>query len=41
MRGFAGTAGIFDFSPADHNGLGIDAFEMLTVKDGKFAILGK
>jgi branched-chain amino acid transport system substrate-binding protein len=40
MRGFAGTAGIFDFSPADHNGLGIDAFEMLTVKDGKFAILG-
>ncbi len=41
MRGFAGTAGIFDFSPVDHNGLGIDAFEMLTVKDGKFAILGK
>ena len=41
MRGFVGTAGIFDFSPADHNGLGIDAFEMLTVKDGKFALLGK
>jgi len=41
MRGFVGTAGTFDFSPADHNGLGIDAFEMLTVKDGKFAILGK
>ena len=41
MRGFVGTAGIFDFSPTDHNGLGIDSFEMLTVKDGKFAILGK
>jgi branched-chain amino acid transport system substrate-binding protein len=41
MRGFVGTAGTFDFSPADHNGLGIDAFEMLTVKDGKFAILAR
>jgi branched-chain amino acid transport system substrate-binding protein len=41
MRGFVGTAGIFDFSPADHNGLGMDSFEMLTVKDGRFAILGK
>jgi branched-chain amino acid transport system substrate-binding protein len=41
MRGFVGTAGIFDFSPTDHNGLGIDSFEMLTVKDGRFAILGK
>jgi branched-chain amino acid transport system substrate-binding protein len=38
-RGFAGTAGIFNFSPTDHNGLGLDAFELLTVKDGKFAVL--
>ncbi len=37
-RGFAGTAGIFNFSPADHNGLDEDAFEMLTVKDGRFAV---
>jgi branched-chain amino acid transport system substrate-binding protein len=38
-KGFVGTGGIFNFSPEDHNGLDIDAFEMLTVKDGKFAVL--
>ena len=38
MRGFVGTGGIFDFSAQDHNGLDIDAFELLTVKNGKFAI---
>ena len=31
-----GTGGIFSFSAEDHNGLGIDSFEMITVKDGKF-----
>ena len=41
LKGVVGTAGIFNFSPEDHNGLSIDAFEMLTVKNGKFAILGK
>lgn len=41
MKGFVGTAGIFNFSPADHNGLDIKAFEMLTVKKGKFAPLNK
>jgi hypothetical protein len=25
----------------DHNGLDLNAFEMLTVKDGKFAVLEK
>jgi branched-chain amino acid transport system substrate-binding protein len=38
LKGLVGTGGIFSFSPEDHNGLGIDAFEMLTVKKGKFAI---
>jgi branched-chain amino acid transport system substrate-binding protein len=38
LKGFVGTGGIFNFSPTDHNGLNIDAFEMLTVKNGKFAI---
>jgi branched-chain amino acid transport system substrate-binding protein len=38
LTGVVGTAGVFNFSAADHNGLSIDAFEMLTVKDGKFAI---
>jgi branched-chain amino acid transport system substrate-binding protein len=41
MKGFVGTAGVFDFSPTDHNGLTIDAFEMLTVKGGKFVVLGR
>jgi branched-chain amino acid transport system substrate-binding protein len=38
LKGFVATDGIFNFSPEDHCGLTIDAFEMLTVKDGKFAI---
>jgi branched-chain amino acid transport system substrate-binding protein len=38
LTGLVGTAGVFNFSPTDHNGLTMDAFEMLTVKDGKFAI---
>jgi branched-chain amino acid transport system substrate-binding protein len=41
MKGFIGTAGIFNFSPADHNGLDIEAFAMLTVKNGKFVLLEK
>ena len=39
MKNFIGTAGIFNFSPTDHNGLDIDAFAMLTVKDGRFVLL--
>ncbi|HXX80247.1 MAG TPA: ABC transporter substrate-binding protein [Thermodesulfovibrionales bacterium] len=41
LKGVVGTAGIFHFSPEDHNGLDITSFEMLTVKKGKFALLGK
>jgi branched-chain amino acid transport system substrate-binding protein len=37
LKNFAGTGGVFNFSPTDHNGLEIDAFAMWTVKDGKFA----
>ncbi len=33
---FVGTGGTFKFSATDHSGLSIDAFEMMTVKDGKF-----
>ncbi|HVO39074.1 MAG TPA: ABC transporter substrate-binding protein [Spirochaetia bacterium] len=40
-QGLIGTAGIFTFSPTDHNGLTMDSFEMLTVKDGAFALLGR
>jgi branched-chain amino acid transport system substrate-binding protein len=38
IRGLAGTGGVFNFSPADHNGLTIDAFEMFTVKNGAFVL---
>jgi len=41
IKGLVGTAGIFTMSPADHNGLDMDAFAMLTVKDGRFALLEK
>jgi branched-chain amino acid transport system substrate-binding protein len=36
LKGLVGTAGVFNFSPTDHTGLSLEAFEMLTVKDGKF-----
>ncbi|MDA8084824.1 MAG: ABC transporter substrate-binding protein [Nitrospiraceae bacterium] len=39
MKGFVGTGGVFNFTPQDHNGLGINSFEMLTVKNGKFVPL--
>ena len=38
MRGFIGTAGIFNFSPDDHNGLTKDSFEMLKVKGPRFVL---
>ena len=34
--GYFGTAGEFNLSSTDHSGLQIDAFTMVTVKDGKF-----
>jgi branched-chain amino acid transport system substrate-binding protein len=39
ITGLIGTAGTFNFSPTDHGGLGMDAFAMLTVKDGQFVLL--
>lgn len=38
LKGFVGTAGTFNFSATDHTGLDLSAFEMLTVKGGKFVI---
>jgi len=38
-KGLVGTAGVFTFSATDHNGLDASAFELLTVKDGKFVPL--
>ena len=39
IHGMAGTAGVFNMSATDHCGLTPDAFEMLTVKDGRFQVL--
>ncbi|MBD3242161.1 MAG: ABC transporter substrate-binding protein [Chitinivibrionales bacterium] len=36
--GLVGTAGVFNFSPEDHNGISIEGFETLTVEDGKFVL---
>lgn len=41
IKGLIGTAGTFNFSATDHGGLGLDAFAMLTVKDGQFVLLEK
>ena len=41
VKGLIGTAGTFNFSETDHGGLGLDAFAMLTVKDGQFVLLEK
>jgi len=37
-KGYVGMHGIFNFSPTDHNGLTKDAFEMVVVKNGDWAI---
>ncbi len=39
LKGLTGVSGTFSFSATDHNGLGLDSFELLTVRDGKFAPL--
>ncbi len=36
--GFVGQHGVFNFSPTDHNGLTKDAFEMVVVKNGDWAL---
>ena len=36
LKNIPGTSGIYTFSATDHNGLDLDAFEMMTVKNGKF-----
>jgi branched-chain amino acid transport system substrate-binding protein len=41
VKGLIGTAGTFNFSETDHGGLGLDAFAMLTFKDGQFVLLEK
>lgn len=37
-KNFIGQHGVFNFSPTDHNGLTKEAFEMVVVKDGDWAL---
>jgi branched-chain amino acid transport system substrate-binding protein len=37
-KGFVGQHGVFNFSPDDHNGLTKDAFQMIVVKNGSWAL---
>jgi len=41
LKGVVGTAGVFNYSATDHTGLDLTAFELLTVKDGKFTLYKK
>ena len=37
-KGFVATTGIFNYSPTDHMGLGLDAFHMVDIKNGDWVI---
>ena len=39
IRGFMGTAGVFNMSPTDHMGLDLSAFRMLEVKGGDWTLV--
>ncbi|MBE9580217.1 MAG: ABC transporter substrate-binding protein [Proteobacteria bacterium] len=38
LKGFVGQHGVFNFSPKDHNGLTKEAFQMVVVKNGDWAL---
>jgi branched-chain amino acid transport system substrate-binding protein len=41
-KNFQGMSGTYNFSPSDHNGIGLDAYPYITVvKGGKFTLLSK
>jgi branched-chain amino acid transport system substrate-binding protein len=37
-KGYVGVSGIYNLTPEDHNGLGVDSMVMVQVKNGKFAL---
>jgi branched-chain amino acid transport system substrate-binding protein len=37
-KGYVGISGIYNITPEDHNGLGVDSMVILQVKDGKFTL---
>ncbi len=38
-RGFVGTGGIFNMSPTDHLGLGLDSFRMVEIRNGNWTLV--
>lgn len=38
-KGYVGISGIYNLTPEDHNGLGMDSMIMVRVKDGKWELL--
>ncbi len=38
-KGYVGIGGVFNFTPADHNGLNKGAFALVTIKNGKWALV--
>ncbi len=38
-HGFVGTGGVFNMSPKDHLGLGLDAFKMIEIENGNWKLL--
>ncbi len=39
LKNFAGVSGVFNMSPEDHNGLTPEAFVMVKIHDGNFALI--
>jgi branched-chain amino acid transport system substrate-binding protein len=37
-KGYVGVSGIYNLTPEDHNGLGVDSMVIVQVKDGKFVL---
>ena len=37
-KGYVGISGIYNLTPEDHNGLGVDSMVIVQVKDGKFVM---
>uniref|UniRef100_A0A7V4G7A9 ABC transporter substrate-binding protein n=1 Tax=Desulfobacca acetoxidans TaxID=60893 RepID=A0A7V4G7A9_9BACT len=37
-KGYVGVSGIYNITPEDHNGLGVDSMVMVEVKNGKFVL---
>jgi branched-chain amino acid transport system substrate-binding protein len=38
-RGFVGATGVFNMTPEDHNGLGVDSMHIIQVVDGKWKLI--